>query len=75
MVSVFNIINVYNHNLMSYLHPLLQKQPSAASAGSNGSPGDNVSMDSDSRDEGNAKKVNLDIPQLEMLRDILTYKA
>ena len=35
-----------------------------------------ISMDSDSRDEErNSKKVNLDICQLEMLRDILTYKA
>ena len=41
----------------------------------NNSIRDDLSMDSDSKEEGHFKKVNLDIAQLEMLRDVLTYKA
>ena len=47
-----------------------------SSRSNNGGGGDTVSCDSDSNYEGgNQKKVNLDVTQLEMLRDVLTYKA
>jgi len=52
---------------LTMLRQSSQKNEDAA-AGSSG--------DSDaSREEGNQRRVNLDITQLEMLRDILTYKA